>query len=77
MPSAQEIYHSTVSRLPTEERLRLAALILKDLAATQASAPEEHLSVVELINSLPAGRGCKNSAEADAYLSAERDSWEH
>ncbi len=76
MPSAQEVYHSTVSRLPTEERLRLAALILKDLAATQASAPE-HLSVVELINSLPAGRGFKNSAEADAYLSAERESWGH
>lgn len=76
MPNAQEIYRQTVSHLPTEERLQLAALILKDLAVTKAGTKEK-LSVVELINSLPAGRGFKTSAEADEYLREERDSWEH
>ena len=76
MPSAQEIYRNTVSGLPTEERLRLAALILKDLTSTNDEASEK-LSIVEMINSLPTGRGFKNSNEVDEYLRGERDAWEH
>lgn len=76
MPSAQEIYRDSISRLPTEERLKLAALILKDLAAAKGRA-EEKLSVIDLIKSLPAGRGFKTSAETDEYLRGERDSWDH
>ncbi len=71
MPNIQEIYQDTISRLPSEERLRLASLILNDLTA--ALPQEEKLSVTKLINSFPAGRGFKTSAEADEYLRRERD----
>lgn len=37
MPTAQEVYDDTVRALPASERLRLAALIVADLA--QSSAP--------------------------------------
>ncbi len=74
MPNIQEIYQDTISRLPSDERLRLASLILNDLTA--APPKGERLSVIELLNSLPAGRGCKTSAAADEYLRQERDSWE-
>jgi len=75
MQSAQEIYLNTVSRLSSEERLRLAALILRDLTTT--TSEREKLSVTELIDSFPAGRGFNTSSEADEYLRGERDSWEH
>jgi hypothetical protein len=75
MSDIQEIYQETISRLPSEERLRLASLILSDLAATQQMG--EKLSITELIKSFPAGRGSKTSAEADEYLRRERDSWGH
>lgn len=74
--SVQEIYCGAVSDLSSEERLELAALILRDLVAT-GYAPGVRLSAVELINSLPSGRGFKTSAEADRYLRGERDSWDH
>lgn len=77
MPDAQEIYRSAVTRLPVEERLRLAALILMELAPPPRDGTEKVLSVVEFINSLPAGRGCKTPAEADEYLRGERESWGH
>lgn len=63
MPDIQEIYQETISRLPSEERRRLADLILKELADTHQL--EEKLSIAELIKSFPAGRGFKTSAEAD------------
>jgi len=75
MQSAQEIYRNTISRLPTEERLQLAALILRDLAETK-DGTKERLSVVKMIDSFKAARGFKTSAEADEYLREERDSWD-
>jgi len=54
----------------------LAALILSDLAAPDGEA-RERVSVVEMISSLPAGRGFSTPAEADEYLCAERESWDH
>lgn len=75
MPDVREIYQETISRLPSEERLRLASLILNDLAATHPT--EEKLSITELIKSFSAGRGFKTSAAADEYLRQERDSWDH
>ncbi len=74
MPTVQEIYQDAISHLPSEERLRLAALILNDLAARSRPEP---LSVTKLIESLPVGRGFNTSAEADEDLRRERDSWEH
>lgn len=72
--SVQEVYRSAVSGLSPKERLELAALILRELIAP---APTGRLSAVELINSFPAGRGFKTSADADRHLSGERDSWDH
>jgi hypothetical protein len=74
MQSVQEIYRNAVSGLSSEERLELAALILRELTAPAPGGP---LSAVELINSFPAGRGFKTSADADRYLRGERDSWDH
>lgn len=74
MQNAKDVYQNTVSRLTSEERLELAALILKDLAMTKANG-EVKLSAVELIHSLPIGRSFQTSAEADEYLRQERDSW--
>lgn len=76
MQNVQEIYRSAVSGLSSEERLELAALILQELAASRP-APGGRLSAVELINSFPAGRGFKTSADADRHLRGERDSWDH
>jgi len=38
MPTAKEIYAETVRDLPSSERLRLATLILEDLAESAAPA---------------------------------------
>ena len=75
MQNAKEIYQNTVSHLPSEERLQLAALILSDLVRTKPNG-ESNLSIVEFIRSLPAGRGFHTSAEADEFLRQERDSWD-
>ena len=74
MTNAQQIYAQAVSRLPSAERLQLAALILNELA--QATPPKPAMSALELLDSLPPGGLFKTSAEVDAYLREERDSWE-
>ena len=76
MPNAKEIYRRSVSLLPSEEKLQLAALIVNDLAAPDGQS-RERVSVVEMISSLPAGHGFSTPAEADEYLCAERESWDH
>jgi hypothetical protein len=40
MHNAQELYVSAVRDMPSEERLRLAALILNDLTQTRQSLPD-------------------------------------
>lgn len=70
MSRASDIYRETVSGLPPDEKLRLAALILRDLAA-EGEKKGGRVSVVGLINSFPPGRGLKNSADAADYLRAE------
>lgn len=73
--TAQELYLNSVFQLPMGERLQLAALILNDLARLE-SATQDHQSVRQMLNEMPAGRLFKTSAEADAYLEGERDSWD-
>ncbi len=41
MPTAQEVYASTVQRLPPAERLRLAALILDELTQSNLLSVDE------------------------------------
>ncbi|MFY9554031.1 MAG: hypothetical protein WAV20_03460 [Blastocatellia bacterium] len=74
MQDADELYSKTVSRLSTNERLRLATLILNGLAQENEKAGR---SVLDLLDGLPAGGGLlKTPVEADAYLREERDSWD-
>jgi hypothetical protein len=40
MPTAQELYTSAVRDMPSEERLRLAALILNDLTQPSQGLPD-------------------------------------
>lgn len=74
MTNATEIYAQSVIRLPSAERLRLAALIINGLA--QTTSEHEPFSVLELIESFPRQRGFRTSAEVDEYLRQERDSWD-
>jgi len=77
MHDAREIYMNAVVGLPSSERLRLAALILSELAQENESpAPIAPRTALELLEELPGKRLFKNAAEADAYLDAERDSWD-
>lgn len=77
MQDAKEIYVNEVSRLPSSERLRLAALILSEL--TRESEPPVTTSRValELLDEMAGGRLFKTAAEADRYLNVERDSWDN
>ncbi|HKC66402.1 MAG TPA: hypothetical protein VKB86_22355 [Pyrinomonadaceae bacterium] len=74
MQDAQELYRKTVSQLPPEERLRLAALILSELTE---QPPDANHSALSLLDKMPVGRLFKTSEETDEYLREERDSWEH
>jgi hypothetical protein len=74
MTNATEIYAQSISRWPTAERLRLAALIINGLM--QSAPPAPRRSALELLESLPPGGLFKISAEVDRYLQEERDSWE-
>lgn len=74
MLDAEELYSKTISRLTSDERLRLASLILDGLAQEKEKAGR---SVLDLLDVLPAGgRLLKTPAEADTYLREERDSWD-
>lgn len=78
MQNAQEIYTMTVSYLPSSEQLLLASLILEGITQTQREPEAEppRRSVLDLLENWPGGRLFKTSAEADAYLREERDSWD-
>jgi hypothetical protein len=79
MESVQEIYDSTISRLPSEAQIQLASLILEKVVEAQyerATKPERR-SVLDILRDWPGQRLFKTPAEADAYLQEERDSWDH
>jgi len=75
MQNAQEIYTTSISQMPPGERLRLAAMILAELTHAEIeTAPRQ--SVRQMVQEMPAGRLFKTSADADAYLETERNSWD-
>ena len=76
MQDARELYKNEVSRLPSSERLRLAALILSELTQEIESSMKTPRVALELLEEMPGSRLFKNSAEADAYLDEERTSWD-
>lgn len=76
MQDIQEIYTTTIASLPSEARLRLAALIINRLAESQtSSAPRQ--SVRQMVKRMPKQRLFQTAAEVDDYLKEERESWEH
>ena len=77
MQNASEIYTQSVKPLPSVERLRLATLILEDLAEEQTgNLKNGNVSALGLLESLPNKRLFQSSGEVDEYLREERDSWE-
>jgi hypothetical protein len=76
MQDAKEIYREAVSRLPSSERLRLAALILSGLTQEGETPVALSRAAIELLEEMPDKRLFKTSEEADEYLSRERDSWD-
>lgn len=74
MQNVQELYSTSISRMPPSERLKLAAMILTNLTKIEAKS-EQRQSVRQMVREMLAGRLLKTSAEADEYLEQERDSW--
>ena len=79
MEIVQEIYDSTISRLPSEAQIQLASLILEKVVEAQyeRAAKPERRSVLDILKDWPGQWLFKTPAEADAYLQEERDSWDH
>ncbi|MGH9751341.1 MAG: hypothetical protein ACREA2_01025 [Blastocatellia bacterium] len=78
MQSVQEIYDSAISHLPSDTQIQLASLILEKVieAQCESKAKPERRSVLDILKDLPGQRLFKTSAEVDAYLREERDSWD-
>ena len=75
MQNVQELYTTAISQMPPSERLKLAAMILTNLANIETKS-EQHQSVRQMVREMPVGRLFKTSTEADEYLEQERDSWD-
>jgi len=74
MQNAQNIYQETVVKLPSNEKLRPATLILQDLSET--TEPDKKKSALELLENLPAQRIFNSVEEVDRHLKTERESWD-
>lgn len=79
MESVQEIYDSAISHLPSDAQIQLASLILEKVVEAQGELTTKpgRRSVRDILKDWPGQRLFKTSAEADAYLREERDSWDH
>ncbi|MFN0279137.1 MAG: hypothetical protein ACKVRN_11120 [Pyrinomonadaceae bacterium] len=75
MQSVETIYREKVMPLPAEEQRRLADMILEN-AKTEVQASNEKPSALEVIESIRAKIPQRSAAEIDAYIRAERDSWD-
>lgn len=78
MESIQEIYSETVSHLSADDQLQLASVILQEVTKRKAPAngTRKRRPMIELLAEWEGQRLFKTSAEADAYLREERDSWD-
>jgi len=79
MENVQEIYDSAISHLPSDAQIQLASLILEKVVEAQIEQTTKpgRRSVRDILKDWPGQRLFKTSAEADAYLREERDSWDH
>ena len=77
MQNVIEIYNNSISRLPNEEQLELASIILNKLVEEKADEKDKSkVYAIDLLEKMEGGRLFKTSEEADEYLRWERDSWE-
>lgn len=74
MQNAQNIFQETVVRLPSNEKLRLATLILQDL--TEENNRINQTSALELLSNIPETRVFNSPEEVDRHLRTERESWD-
>jgi hypothetical protein len=80
MESVQEIYDSAIRHLPSDAQILLASLILEKVVGAQCwptTKAGRRRSVRDILKDWPGQRLFETSAEADAYLREERDSWDH
>ena len=72
-PSIAELYARHIKPLPAEERLRLLALMARDLAAGDGRVPEDEVSLLEL-----EGLGAElwQGVDAQEYVNELRAEWD-
>jgi len=75
MQSVEALYATKIRTLPVEEQKRLADMILAN-TKTEVSLSNEKLPALEVIESIRAKIPHRSAAEIDAYIRAERDSWD-
>jgi hypothetical protein len=76
----EELYTRQIKPLPAVDRLRLLAIMARDLApvAQEHEEETEKLTIDEHLAraNYKGGALFKTAEEVDAYIRAERDSWE-
>jgi hypothetical protein len=75
MRNAQNIYQEAVVRLPSNEKLRLATLILQDLSGESDAGKQ--IPALELLENLPEQRVFDSAEAVDRHLQTERESWDN
>ena len=71
---ASKIYHDHVQALPIAERLKLIALIARDLELEHGECEgKPRRSILELHG---VGKGSRNGEDAQEYINRLRDGWE-
>ena len=76
MQIVRQMYESTICRLPSSEQLLLARLILEGATQHNDAVKSVRQYALDILDELPGGGIFKTSAEVDAYLREERDSWD-
>lgn len=73
-PTIEELYEQRIKPLPTSERLRLLALIARDLAGGDATHEPRERSLLELEG---VGAELWEGVDAQEYVNALRAEWDH
>lgn len=74
----EELYANQLRLLSTADRWRLIALLAQDLVQPVAEREEGKLTITERLAraNYQGGSSFRTAEEVDAYIRAERDSWE-
>jgi hypothetical protein len=71
--SAKEIYRRYIKQLPVAERLRLLAMVARDLASETRPAEQPKRSIMELHG---LGKDIWKGKDAQEYVDQMRDEWD-